>query len=67
MNQIDKEMGFILKKGHKSATFLPQVWEQIPIKIRFLEHLCVKAGLDKDDWKSKDIEIFYYGVEIERE
>ena len=65
LNQIDQEMGLILKKGSRSSTFLPQVWEQIDNKINFLQYLCVKAGLDKDEWKSKDIEIFYYGVEIE--
>ena len=63
LSKIDKDMGIILKKGVKSATFLPQVWEQLPDKIKFLQHLCLKAGLDKNAWKSDNIEIFYYRVE----
>jgi len=65
LEKINKDMGIILKKGFYSATFLPQVWEQLPDKIQFLEHLSLKAGLDKDAWKTADI--FYYKVEIEKE
>ena len=54
-------MGIILKSNGKSATFLPQVWEQLPDKEVFLEQLCLKAGLFKDDWK--DAEIWFYRVE----
>jgi len=61
LNKIDKKMGIILKKGFYSSTFLPQVWDEIPSKTEFLEHLSRKAGLDKDTWK--DSEIWYYRVE----
>lgn len=61
LTKIDKNMGIILKKGFNSATFLPQVWEDIPGKIEFLEHLSIKAGLQKDSWK--DSEIYFYRVE----
>ncbi len=37
--------GVILKLGDRQATFLPQVWEQIPGFDLFFEHLCQKAGL----------------------
>lgn len=37
--------GVILKKDHNQATFLPQVWEQLPTFELFFEHLCQKAGL----------------------
>ncbi|MBN1982119.1 MAG: AmmeMemoRadiSam system protein B [Chitinivibrionales bacterium] len=43
--------GIILKKGFRQSTFLPQVWEQLPDKVQFLEHLALKAGLDRNDWK----------------
>jgi len=59
--KIDKKMGIILKKGFNSATFLPQVWEDIPDKTDFIENLCVKAGINKDLWKSS--EIYFYRVE----
>jgi len=59
--KIDKNMGIILRKGFSSATFLPQVWEDIPDKIGFLENLCLKAGINKGSWKSS--EIYFYRVE----
>ena len=43
--------GIILNKDLRQSTFLPQVWEQLPDKEIFLEHLAMKAGLDRDDWK----------------
>ncbi len=60
-DEIDNKMGIILKKGFYSATFLPQVWEQLSSKKEFLEHLSRKANLEKDDWK--DAEIWHYRVE----
>lgn len=37
--------GVILRYGHHQATFLPQVWEQLPTFESFFEHLCAKAGV----------------------
>lgn len=65
LNKINNKMGLILNKGVFSSTFLPQVWEQIPDKKQFLEHLSIKAGLNKDDWKNA--EFLYYSVEKEEE
>ncbi len=55
--------GVILRKGMQSATFLPQVWEQLPEKEMFLSHLCLKAGLPGDAWKKGDLEILTYQVQ----
>ena len=60
LKKIDDKMGIILQKGRNSATFLPQVWEEIPDKVEFLEHLSMKAGLSEDAWK--DAEFKYYRV-----
>lgn len=38
--------GVILQQGQHQATFLPQVWEQLPVFEEFFEHLCTKAGLN---------------------
>ncbi len=65
LEKIDKKMGLILKKGFNSSTFLPQVWKEIPDKINFLEHLSVKAGLEKDSWKNS--EIYFYRAESIKE
>ena len=37
--------GVILKHNGRQATFLPLVWEQLPIFEEFFEHLLYKAGL----------------------
>ncbi|MCH9813553.1 MAG: AmmeMemoRadiSam system protein A [Epsilonproteobacteria bacterium] len=37
--------GVILKHGNYQATFLPQVWEQLPRFEAFFSHLCQKAGM----------------------
>ena len=55
--------GVILRKGQHSATFLPQVWDQLPHPKQFLSHLCVKAGLAADAWKKQDIDISTYQVQ----
>jgi len=55
--------GVIIKKGPYTATFLPQVWEQLPDKRMFLSHLCMKAGLPSDEWKKGDLEVYTYQVQ----
>jgi len=55
--------GVILSKGYKRSTFLPQVWEQLPDKARFLEHLCQKGGMGKDCWKDPDTVVEVYEAE----
>ena len=55
--------GVIIKKGYRQATFLPQVWEQLPDQKEFLTHLCYKAGLEGDAWKSGQLEVSTYQVQ----
>jgi AmmeMemoRadiSam system protein B/AmmeMemoRadiSam system protein A len=55
--------GVIIQKGHASATFLPQVWEQLPKAEDFLTHLCLKAGLPADAWQNPDLEVLTYQVQ----
>lgn len=55
--------GVILKKGRARATFLPQVWKQLPRPRQFMEHLCQKAGLSPESWQDEDIEIYLYQVQ----
>ncbi|MDR2694355.1 MAG: AmmeMemoRadiSam system protein B [Chitinispirillales bacterium] len=52
------EHGVILKLGPRQSTFLPQVWEQLPDKVMFLEHLAMKAGAGRDDWKRADVWVY---------
>ncbi len=54
--------GVILKLSGRQATFLPQVWEQIPDFELFFEHLCQKAGLP-DNCLAYHPEIYIYEVQ----
>jgi len=55
--------GVILRKGAMSATFLPQVWHQLPLVESFLSQLCLKAGLSSEAWKTEPLEIEIYQVQ----
>ena len=55
--------GVILRKDGRSATFLPQVWQQLSKPELFLDQLCVKAGLHKKSWSADDVSIEIYQVE----
>jgi AmmeMemoRadiSam system protein A len=52
--------GVTIRLGHAGATFLPQVWEQLPQPQDFLAHLCLKAGLVADAWKNGKLEVSTY-------
>jgi hypothetical protein len=54
--------GVILEYGWHRATFLPQVWEQLPEPRVFMAHLKQKAGLAADFW-AKEVRLSRYGVE----
>jgi len=58
--------GVILSWAGRRATFLPQVWQQLPDPQRFLTHLKLKAGLPADFWRD-DLALYTYEVEHFRE
>ncbi len=43
---IPNKHGVIIELEGKRATFLPQVWEELPTFSDFMVHLCQKAGLN---------------------
>lgn len=53
--------GVILSAGGHRATFLPQVWEQLPEPVAFMRHLKEKAGLPARYWGS-DVRLERYQV-----
>jgi AmmeMemoRadiSam system protein A len=55
--------GVILRLGRCGATFLPQVWEQLPQVEDFLGHLCRKAGLSATAWQDAHPEVEIYQVQ----
>jgi AmmeMemoRadiSam system protein A len=57
------EDGVLLHIGPRTATFLPQVWAQLPDKVEFLNHLSQKAGCEPSAWRGKDVTVSTYHVE----
>ncbi|MGI6251675.1 MAG: AmmeMemoRadiSam system protein A [Anaerolineaceae bacterium] len=55
--------GLILSDGMRKATFLPQVWEQLPNPEDFLSHLCAKMGGARSLWRQKVLQASIYQVE----
>ncbi|WP_062263433.1 AmmeMemoRadiSam system protein A [Endozoicomonas arenosclerae] len=51
--------GLLIQGEYHKATFLPQVWEQLPDPNEFLLHLKHKAGLQSHAWPD-DMECFSY-------
>jgi len=59
--QVD---GVILKApAGAGATFLPQVWDQLPVPEMFLDHLCMKAGLQAGSWRTGELTVQIYQVQ----
>jgi len=53
--------GVVLEVGRRRATFLPQVWEQLPTPEAFLGALKHKAGLPEDFW-GPEVRLYRYTV-----
>ena len=54
--------GVILIVGGRRATFLPQVWDDLPDPELFISYLMHKAGLPPSYW-GDDVRLERYGVE----
>jgi AmmeMemoRadiSam system protein B/AmmeMemoRadiSam system protein A len=60
--------GMVLElPGGGQATYLPQVWEQLPGKALFLGNLAMKAGGRASDWLEKGTKVLTYQVEAFKE
>lgn len=55
--------GVVLRVDGHSATYLPQVWEQLPDKTEFLDSLAEKAGVPASSWRKPGAAIAIYHVE----
>lgn len=56
--------GVIIELGQYGATYLPQVWEDLPDKQEFLSSLCQKAGLSADEWRRGELKVSTYQAEV---
>lgn len=64
LDQIEPGVhGVIISQGGFSATYLPQVWEQLPDKEHFLSSLCIKGGMSPDAWQDPKTQVKVYKVE----
>ena len=54
--------GLVLERDDARATFLPDVWEQLPDPLEFVQHLKQKAGWPGSSW-SPHIKIWRYTTE----
>ncbi len=61
------EDGVVLQVGRRGATYLPQVWEQLPGKEAFLDSLAEKAGCDRSAWREPGASVMIYHVEAFKE
>ncbi len=52
--------GLVLQDGGRQATFLPDVWRELPEPARFVGALWKKAGLREDHW-SPNVRAWRYG------
>jgi AmmeMemoRadiSam system protein B/AmmeMemoRadiSam system protein A len=59
--------GVVLQIGGRGATYLPQVWEQLPDRTEFLNHLAEKAGCEPDAWRQPGATVYIYHVESFKE
>jgi AmmeMemoRadiSam system protein A len=55
--------GVVLSLGPNQATYLPQVWKEIPSKEDFLGSLSRKAGLGESAWRSPEAKVETYQAE----
>lgn len=55
------EDGVLIEHGRHRATFLPQVWEQLPEPADFLRRLKEKAGLPPGFWHP-ELRVYRYAV-----
>jgi hypothetical protein len=57
--------GLIIEKGLNAGLLLPQVATEFNFdQKRFLESVCLKAGLDKNAWKTSNTRIYIFEAEI---
>ena len=61
------EDGVVLNIDGRVATYLPQVWEQLPDKVDFLDSLAEKAGCSRRDWRGRGVTVTIYHVELFKE
>jgi len=55
--------GVVIRDKFRRATFLPQVWENLPDPENFLCQLCLKMGAQRNYWRCNLLTVEIYQVE----
>lgn len=53
--------GLVIRDGDRQGLFLPSVWEELPDKQEFMNHLKIKAGLSPSYW-SQQLKVYRFRV-----
>ncbi len=56
--------GVVIKNHFKQATYLPQVWKDLPDVELFFTSLCKKANLNSDCYKDSKTEFYTYQAQV---
>ena len=59
-NIIKGKKGVVLRQGNRGATYLPQVWEDLPDSEQFFQSLCEKGGLPASCYQDSNTQISSY-------
>lgn len=58
-------IGVMMRRGGRRGLFLPEVWEKLPDKERFMGELCSqKVGVERDAWKADDAELYTFRTQV---
>ncbi|HGY10061.1 MAG TPA: AmmeMemoRadiSam system protein A [Oceanithermus profundus] len=63
VQKLTPEMGLVLEHPRGRATYLPQVWEQLPDPELFLASLAQKAGLSPAVYTDRATRLLHYKVD----
>jgi uncharacterized protein len=67
ITKLTHQDGVALKIGGRTATYLPQVWELLADKVKFLNSLAQKAGQPATAWRNPGTTVMTYQVEVIKE
>ncbi len=65
--EIKKGDGVVIKRGDNQATYLPQVWEDLPDREKFFNSLCLKAGVAGSAYQDSATEFSKYEAIVFKE
>jgi AmmeMemoRadiSam system protein A len=59
--------GLVLSFGMYESFLMPQAWQAIQEKEKFLGTLCAQAGMDEEAWHDAEIQLYKFQAQVFRE